>query len=34
MGKKLPWILGCGAVAGGLTLRWAAQKWTCCQIAP
>ena len=34
MGKKLPWILGCGAVAGGLTLRWAAQKWTCCQMTP
>ena len=34
MGKKLPWILGAGAVAGGLTLRWAAQKWTCCQMTP
>jgi len=34
MGKALPIILGTGAVAGGLTLRWMAQKMSVAQMTP
>ena len=34
MGNKMPWILGAGAIAGGLTLRWAAQKMSVAPLMP
>ena len=32
--KKLPWVLGAGAVAGGLTLRWMIQKMSVAPLTP